>query len=449
MNAKKSPYIKWFFFIVLAGVFFFTLSYSDIVSTLHRGMDFFDSLLSGNGFNNYTYETSHYIPIHILFGVWCLPMLLLCKLGVLCADSVFVYLWAKALLIVALLTLIYSFRKLLDIVECDDKDFWTFALCTSSLLFLPTFSMGMYDILEISIGLYAVTKAAKEDALSWMTLVILSVAVSFKFLFIFAAIVIVLIKEKRILYLIRNMLVVMSFSAFFFLIFTVGKVGTLDGGGLVNNYYCYIADKVFPAMYDMPLFFIIFFITCFSAYFSKPGKGKEFVKSVCWHCALAYVGFSLFLSSAHPQWFLLLVPFLLIFLAENKLSATENILLLLLFELTITIVLAYKFDWVYLTNNNFSYLLLKDIQPLHLGGHEFADFRTLVSRLGLDWSINVLTAFSFSTAIFIFARNNPWKPAAPLGDGRSLPALKRWANVGKLVAYAGYFALDVAIAKVF
>ena len=72
-----------------------TLAFVDLQMTYESSIQLYASLFSGTFPGGYLYEGAFYILILIIVGFWCLPMLVLIKLGVLAKYSVICLIWAS------------------------------------------------------------------------------------------------------------------------------------------------------------------------------------------------------------------------------------------------------------------------------------------------------------------------------------------------------------------
>ncbi len=410
---------KWAVLSVLFLFFYLTFCFPDILTTYDGGIRFFSGIFTGRFSEIYNYESIFYIPFHFLFGIWCLPITLLELAGVHLAESVFACLWAKLLPVLFLAGCICIFRRLLKETGCRDLSFWTFFLCVSPLIWGPVFAMAQYDVIELFFGMWAVLLAAKEKELSWKSLFLLSVAVACKFIFIFGAVLIVLIKEKRIVYLIRDAFAILGVSLLLLLVFGFGGL-TTEPGDLENTYFfSKIISVSISGLIDIPVLFLIFAADCAVAYFyMRPENSREFVVDTAWALSCCYIAFILLIRNSHPQWAVILPPFLFLMMAARDASRVENILVGSAFQLGTFVMQIYVFDWVYLVETSFDRLILRNVHSLYLNGSDVWNAASLIRRFGLDKLMPVVSSFTMALAILLLVRNNVWRPAANIECGQ-------------------------------
>lgn len=446
-DTKAFSRAKWFVLSLLAIVFFFTFCYTDIIETQTKGIYFFQGLFSGRFSDLYHYESVFYIPIHIIFGIWCLPIAVLELIGIHAMDTVFTYLWSKLLVMVFGVGCILVYRKLLKMISCGDLDFWTFFLCASPLFWGSLLVIAQYDVIELFFGMLAIFLSAKEGYCSWKSFIFMSIAISCKLIFAFGAILLLLVREKRLLYLFRDIVVIMIIPTILFLLFH--PFAFASNGGDMSTVYASAKFSLvsLPGLVDMPFFYLVFFADCAIAFFyMKPGNEREYILNIAWLMTSCYSAFILMVDLSHPSWAILIVPFLLLLLAGDQVSQVKNAFLGAVFQLSIFIIQVYIFDWVYLTKDCFQFLLLRNCQSIHLFGKNIARGSTLMDKFGLNQFVAPLASFSLILIILLLFQNNPWYSAPTIRTGVGfMKAGKTWVTWILLVFMTAFLLLSIII----
>ena len=447
---------QWICFAVIALFWFLCFSHGDIVATYDHGLAFLDSLFSGHPLDFYTNSGNnaifgstaiYFIPLYVIFAVWNFPCWLLIHLFNIEMNSVGCLLWAKGLLVVCVVGSAIVLKKLLTISESKDPNFWSFMYCSSLFVMLPVFAVAQYDIIGVFITLIAILSYSREEKISVKTILIFSLAISLKLFALFPFVFAVLLKEKRILYVIRNVL-----GGFIVTVITMSPY-------ILNNSYTTISSDFNEGMLGrmlaitiptglnvgISLFFIVFFATCIFAYCLKPQSGKEFICNIAWLGTLFYLGFFLFVNLAHPFWIVIMSPYIILLISQNMCQLKLNILLEFIYELSIIFIHSSVFYWIYLNQGSVSFLVLKNM-PINnnlLGMDSFGE-----NPFGFSRFLPAAAAAFCVTGGAILILNYLKKPQTEEIDGKDDRIIKKWAYIFRLLCLVGYFALDILITYV-
>lgn len=409
-NWKKTGYILT---AILLFIFFIVFLYSDIIVTYRHSIAFLEHLFSGKFFEFYEYTLSHkhsgypadyFLLIYIIFGVWNLPMWILTKIIGSIPESI-ALLWCKCIVLVFTWGTMKIIKKILAEIACEDIEFTSFSIMSSLCFAIPIFATGQYDIISMFFILLGIYQCLKDDAISWKVMIIFAVAMPIKMFSVFPYILLVFLKEKRILYIIRDIFVSMlgcvvcalpfiNQSAYYEAM-SYNEVGVK---ALLRN-------TVSGGIAEIPVTLVAFFALCVVAYVLKP-KGKRMLgKYTIWLNALFFVFFFIF-TEAHPYWSVLLLPFLIMCI-NNKEHLYISIVLEMVASVCLFVVQAYRYNWVYCSNTMTS-LVAKGIQVKYdyLGISNLAD---LIDKLHLRIGIPVLYAGFAVAAVAVVILNCPWK----------------------------------------
>ena len=446
-RTKTFDDLKWIILFSFFVLFFFTFYYADIITTQNKGILFFQGIISGNFSELYNFESIFYIPVHIIMGIWCLPVTLLELIGIHAVDTVGAYLWSKLLVVLFGAGCVYCCRKMLMVLDNKDPNYWIFLLCASPLFWSPTLVLAQYDVLELFFGMWAILLAAREKTLSWKTLLLMSFTVSCKLIFGFGMILLLLVKEKRIAYLLRDTVILLICPALLLIVFRTGIISIHH----INMSTDYMSSKInsvaLPGLLEMPLFYLVFFGSCAIAYFYMfPENGKELIVDISWLFTCVYVAFVLLISYSHPFWAVLLSPFLLLLAASEEHRQPENIIVYVLLQFCIFLLQIYLFDWVFLAKDSFKYLLLRNYSGALLFGRDIPNGAAVIVKYGLEQFLPAVASFALITALVLLVRNNVWysRPERNI-TGLSTTTVKYWTEGVLLLAMILYIYVSCVI----
>ena len=410
MNTKLLDKLKWIALGVLVLVLFATCLYDDLITTYTHSLHFLDCIFSGKffGFYEYTLEreifdlpADYYIIIYIIFGIWNFPIWILKQIFSIDSYSVMALLWAKMILLPFIAGVFQVVYKMLDLLGEKDKEH-TFFMMGSSLLFvLPICFIGQYDIISLFFVLWGILQCMKDERLSWKAILLFAVAVPIKVLAIFPVMLIILVQEKRIIEVVKKLLGTLVFLALCVLPYsgnTSFHIATQNNGG----WFAKLSNAVLSSGWNgISIFWLTFFGLCIVAYKMEQKNLKEYFKQITWILTAFYSFFFIFVE-AHPQWSVLLVPFIALLIREENRDFKLNLLLETIAGGALVISQAYYFHWVYFTDRT-SWLLLKNIT-------EKASKYWIVSLrdIGmLEKIIPLVNAVFFAAVIGILVLNHP------------------------------------------
>ena len=208
--------MKWVALGLLLFFLFVTSLFPDIVITYTHSLNFLDCFFSGNflEFYQYTLErqyygfpADYYVMIYIIFGIWNLPIWILTKLCSIDPYSIGVLLWARTIVVVFIVGILWIIYKIFEILKEEQDEHVYFMICSSVLCIFPSFVMGQYDVVSLFFIMLGILQCLKEDKISWKALIIFAIAIPIKTLAIFPVILIILHQEKKILGIIKNIII--------------------------------------------------------------------------------------------------------------------------------------------------------------------------------------------------------------------------------------------------
>lgn len=351
--------------IVIAAAFMFCFT-KDFKLTVTQSLDFNDCLFHGKLFRYYSEInelalSGHYskawpqtllaganysIINYATVGLICLPVYIFDRLFDL-SVSFLVY---EAIVKAAFAAIMIYMSKIVfdigKILKSDEKDAGWTALCflTSPVFLFASIIISHLDIFSILFLLLGIKYMVKGN--HWLELLFFMLAASYKPFVLLGIIPILLLREKRILYLIRDAVAVMfgillqsvvyGFDPGYqetqkFMSETYGFIGRFFGVGFAFKRNCYDSTVSY--------FIVAFVLICTAAYM---------IRKVRWELVFALpfmvMGAFVMFVQWHPNWMVLVVPF-----GTLMLLYTCNIRITCIFEclFSMLIILITALGWLH------------------------------------------------------------------------------------------------------
>lgn len=313
---------EYIVFGLIAAAFYFLFNHPDIIETARHSYILIRSTLNGNFFGFYEdvlnrvyseyvfTNAAHYnILMYILYALWELPLYIIERIGGFAFSDLVLTLWCKAIGTGFYLGCGFLAAKLARQLGCDDAvcRWMPFFFWLNPISFFTTVTMGQYDSLCLFFTLWAL--CAYFDKRMMRFSLLMGIGIVFKFfpLMIFAPLV--LLAEKRPLHILKYALCGLWLYIPTTLLF-LGRTG--DAGFFTSEMIERMLQSAFPGGI-MPASRIAMFlvIVCFAAYLYHPADDTCQKRAAFYGSTAVFTVLFLFLYW-HPQWLILLVPFLLI-----------------------------------------------------------------------------------------------------------------------------------------
>lgn len=319
-QTKKQGFQKhWAVFAIISILSWLLFVHPDIMETANHSYLLLDSLFSGRFFGYYNdvmaHENSlyyinnaHYnIFIYFIFAIAQFPVFVINSIFHLPVNEPLLYFIGKlvsGIFFVGCFPLIHQIGEELSLSYSTSRiAALFFALWPPA--FFSALVMGQYD----SIGLFFTLAAllywmrGRMTAFALMT----GVAAACKFFVFFMFIPLLLLREKRLVHIVKTGLV----SLWLLLPTTLLFMGRTGDMGTFNNI---MMSRLFQAKLlgarEIPLFPALYMILCFAAFLWKPAI-ENIKRTGLWLSLAAYSLFFL-LVDWHPQWLILLGPFIIL-----------------------------------------------------------------------------------------------------------------------------------------
>lgn len=362
-----------FIVVVLAVIaFLFFDQWYDMAYISQFSSDLLDRLFAGNPFDFYGFvitkgaagqyiapslgdtqiAAAYNILVYIVVAVWELPVYILNHIVPIHAYEMILELWGRMLGILLIVVCYKQFTRLSeDIMSDKNKAKWSgYYFLSSPLIIYCVIIRNQLDIIPVLLIILAHRQYFKKNFVAFCLL--MSAASCFKLMPFFIVVPLLFLAEKRIGKLVKYI----AFSLFIY---------------AATNILCYLADPGYALTQDIimkddsfsnyifktyitggtsnySVFLLIYFLICVIAYVVRPKEKDIPLYAILFGLSSLSV-FFLFVKW-HPQWILLLLPFivLLVFsLADFEFGILLDMALTLGFLLTSILI--------HLTSNIFTY----------------------------------------------------------------------------------------------
>lgn len=352
--------------VIIATLFIFmTMLYQDSLINSNIGYNFIDSVFSGSFKEYYNKSVWAYgISIYAIYAVWSIPVWSIFHLFGLSVnlEAIPVLLWYKLLLVLFAFWSVYLVGKIADELYGEKKQEIQLQYMTSFFFVFPIFAIAQCDIIGLCfvlLGLYYYIQGEnKKFILSF------AVAVTMKYFALLVFIPLILLRFRKLskilsvlmvgaVFLILSMIVVNHSSS-------VG-VAMSDEEYFINTHIRnFSAYSISLNQYgDIGLLGMCYVLLCVVAFKLPNGIEEKNKLYAVWLSLAGYACFFL-LYPSQIYWFVLLAPFLILVSYMNPSNIKLNLILELLFGISIAAYFADFKPWGILGNTTFSYLLLKD-----------------------------------------------------------------------------------------
>ena len=326
LPAAPQKWEKALFALVLAAAYLL-FAHPDILETARHAYILLRSTFDGQFFNfyentlsrvyGYDYSNAaHYnIAVYILYALWELPLYGLEKLTGAAFSDVTLALWCKAVGTAFWLGCGVLTGKLARVYGCDaDACAWApFAFWLNPISFLTVAVMGQYDSLCLFFVLWALLAYRKGEL--WKFSLIMGAGLVCKFFPLFLLLPLLLLAEKRPLR-------VAGYMAASFWLYLPTALLFRGRTGDADFFNTLMADRLFAQCFpggvmDASLFGMAMAVICVAAWLYTPATPAKRDNAVL-YLGLAVFGLLFALVLWHPQWLLLLVPFLVLTTLKNR-----------------------------------------------------------------------------------------------------------------------------------
>lgn len=362
LRSGAGPMTPMLLLALLAIYLCYTYCYRDILWTMEHGLEFWNALFDGQIMDFYqrcidkcTVPAVYNMSLYIVFAVWNLPCWIIGRITHTnpMSSGLALY-YCKTMVLVAYF---YSLKIMKRIFTATDKendkplspDTKMYFYATSLFMLIYALFVGQYDIISLLFILLGIEALLGGRQLKCF--VFFAIAVSMKYFAVFLIIPVILLYEKRILYIVRNLLAVLSVDAVEKFIFRPDQVNSATEYGsrytaahLIQGLGSY-GTTVNTGTGVVSAFICIYAAVCIYCYLCSASSGRKLTDN------LIYVSFvvwgSLFLIyGCCSYWLVLWVPFICLLMLRSRKLLSINILLEMLMTVSLFTVKLYSEDWV-------------------------------------------------------------------------------------------------------
>lgn len=328
MPKEFKIYDKIFFGLAFVFAFFF-MSHPDLWETANHSYVFLESVFSGNFMNFYEFCAAHNnsyyyinvanynIMVYILFGLWELPVFIFNKIFGFALNEIFIIYWAKIVSVGFFVGCGVMVKNICDELGMENSKSSMAAMffMFNPIAFFAPMAMGQYDTLCLFFTLWALVYYLRGDMKKFSF--VIGISVVFKFFSLLIFIPLILLNEKKILNIIK-------YAA---LILWLYIPTTLLFWGRTGNAAVFtqaMIDRMFEITQDtgmraVSVFVLVYALIVFASFLYVPKK--ETIRKYL-AIYIPMVVFSFLFNSIywHPQWLILMIPFIVIttFMQKNK-----------------------------------------------------------------------------------------------------------------------------------
>ena len=379
INDRKIGKVEWIVLFVLLLFPLLTECFYDFLATYTHGYALLRATLRGQFFQfhavakEFTMENgydstvrdmwgaAYPLTIYIFFAIWSIPVAILRKLFEIGLYDVGVILWYKLLICIVSAGSTWKLDSILKRarVEENARAMAGFLFASSLLFVMPTFFMSGYDVFCTFFILWGVDEYLKNNN-SFKWIVVFGIAITFKAFAVFVFVPMLLLKEKRILAVIGK-----GVTALIPLIICSCLFAFEDSFQYISSIF--LPSFVTKVLYNtlpggnspIPIFITAWIALCIWAYMQTiDSEPQSEAKTVAW---MGFVAYGLLTSFVycHPQWVVILVPFIALLFGLNADRIKINMILELVGTAALSFFYILHFAWVYCYKGSLSFVILR------------------------------------------------------------------------------------------
>ncbi|MCI8575319.1 MAG: hypothetical protein HFI09_02505 [Bacilli bacterium] len=362
-NNEKVLKKEWIIALSIFALCFLIFLYGDILITTNTSITFDKLLFQGKLYHLYeaSYKTfggilldsyiTYDFPIYIFFGIWNLPLLILTKItGFYWVESYGAILYAKLFLVALMIILFKVMKKIINHFKLSQEDnkMYQYLFISSSLTIMVIAMFAGYDILSLVFTMLGIYYYLKDD-LPKFTL-FFAIAISVKLFALLIFIPLLLLKEKNIGKIIGYSLLAISLVIIPKIIYRNAPMYQISMNSFENNMMNKLnLSYLITPFGNTSIFTTLYVLICCFCY-GKNISEKKLIDLYTMYIPFVVYGLFAIFCEVHPQWVILLIPFLIFFLVYNKENRKTNILIESVFSASFLYLLYQIYYWVFSPN---------------------------------------------------------------------------------------------------
>lgn len=424
---------EWILMIGLFLFLFYSHNYWDLIITTRHGINVWDALFSGNIRNYYvdnlapeitnfwTFPAVYSFPVYLLFAIWNFPLWLMER--VLHVDpfaSRLALSYAKSILLPFLFGSAWYINKIAKELDIRYAKWTVFHFLSGTLIFSTLGIQGQYDIISVFftlMGIYYYMKGSMPKFILWF-----SVAIIFKLFALFIFIPFLLLKEKRILHILKDLVLV---NGLFLITLLLSPAMTPEAKSVnIGNSGSIFRNTLPIFSHPVPIFVIAIMLLYIYCYYKKPEENLHW-----WAIYASFTAMAILfaLSYNHPYWNVIMAPYLslLVFKIHRDFKFTLILETVLGASLTLALMLSFPIPFsLWNINNGFLATIfgwiMHSVIPIGTGTFPIE----MANHISIDWAIErfihnetmrsfflpmfagIMVAVAVALVVFLFQRMN-------------------------------------------
>lgn len=433
--------------LIICIFIFFTMYYYDnqtafvsIIENMHR-------IVNGEWY--YIFNGWSAIPYGLLLqgmcAIWALPVLILSELSIIVPTCVGARLWFKLFILIFLVLDVIQLQKLaakMPGLLLKKKEWVSLYFLSSLLVMLPAVHIAQMDAISLFFILLGLNFYLEDKHFPF--LLCFMIAIPGKYLPLFIFIPLILLKEKRYLYIIRDLsvgcILILVDRAMKSIGYRIENSIGVDINEVIsyNETIDHTINKLLTSefiVFEAPMSIVLaaFMVLCIWCYLKESKHKNDLAVYV------SFIGFSLVFAfgEATAYWIILLVPFQLLLILKNPKHYNILFPMEVMFMVSYVYVFIFRTSWIFGSENTFSFLLFSLIPEYNNQIHGFiSDFLKLK---GLDIFSGAMSAILFAVTIGIIYITYPLKKEENSDNMTDNIYIKGWYWVRIAVMYAWVF----------
>jgi len=319
--------------VLCMAAFVFFDQWYDMNATSQQASDLLDCIFTGKPLNFYTYvfnkaaaggylplyyepelspSAAYNIVLYLALAIWELPLYAINHIFPMSNYIVVLELWARFLSILLSCICCYQFKKLAEILMADKiKAKWAgYYFISSPLIAYCVIIRNQTDIIPVLLIVLALKQYFKGKLTGFCML--MAIACCFKLMPVFIVIPLLLLVQKNVMKLIGYISLSVSLCVVTYIVPMLTDPGYSLTQSLImkdDAFSQYIFKITIPGgVSNTSVFLLLYFLICVIAYIAKP-KENDFQIYVFLLGFASLSSFFLFIKW-HPQWMVLLLPFI-------------------------------------------------------------------------------------------------------------------------------------------
>lgn len=391
-------------------------------------------------FNGWT-AIPYGLILQAVCAVWSLPIFILSEFGVISTTCVGARLWYKLFVLIFLLLDTWQIGLIADKMGIESKSKCTWIrlyFISSILVILPALHIAQMDAVYLFPVLVGIYFYLNNDYRKF--LLCFAIAIPIKFIPLFIFVPLVLMKEKRYLFIARDLGIgcigivadriinSIGYRIENYLGVTPGTDIPDVGGSVMQGSLGNLLGSGIQAFnVDLSIALLLFVLLCIWCYSQKSAIRSEMT---IFACTLGLLSLFVF-GTITTYWILLIVPFLLLLIFKDDQHYHILLPLELLFACGFMYIAIYRTKWIFGSEDTFNFLLFSLIPGYVDQIHGFiADYLTQRSLNGFE---GILSAVLLACLGGILRITNPVKGVLGESDSSDEIYIKGWYIVRILV----------------